>query len=683
MLLKHIKLSNIRSYKDLSLDLPEGSVMLSGDIGSGKSTILQAVEFALFGITKEVSGSSLLRNGESAGSVELHFNVENKDVAIKRTLKRSSSSVTQDHGHLIVNGKKIERTASELKQEIINLLQYPQELLTKKSMIYRYTVYTPQEEMKRILFEEKEQRLDTLRRVFGIDKYKNICQATEIFVAGIKLKSKELSGMTLDTSYKEEERNKKKKDLENINSSIKSLEPALVTKKKQLEECKLKLKRLESEKANLEAIQRDLAATEASLSHKESDLKKAQERIKKLEEEKIKIASHLKKLPFSVNKEDVNQKSKELEETEAKIRRIRDSIQALRTLKAQAEKNIYDLKSFDICPTCKQKVTKDHIHSLSIKDEKDIKDCDHQLSILEKDLKIVSDLQSSLKENVEKLKEMMKEEEIIKIQQENLANKEEELKAQNKTLNEVNKEVLHLREKKSALDSRIAPYARLNKEYESFRKESDIFQEEEEKLAIEHSSLKVKSADIDESLRQLENELKARYKVKEQIEGLKQMQHWLEEFFVPLVMTMEKSVMLKVHHDFDQLFQKWFSIIIDNETLKIRLDNEFTPMIEQNGHEIEYSFLSGGEKTAAALAYRLALNQVINTLVSTIKTRDLIVLDEPTDGFSSEQLDRIRIVLDELKMKQIIIVSHESEIESFVNKIIRLEKHGHLTRVVP
>ena len=562
MLLKHIRLSNIRSYKDLSLDFPEGSVMLSGDIGSGKSTILQAVEFALFGITKEVSGSSLLRNGESAGSVELHFNVEHKDVAIKRTLKRSSSSVTQDHGHLIVNGKKIERTASELKQEIISLLQYPQELLTKKSMIYRYTVYTPQEEMKRILFEEKEQRLDTLRRVFGIDKYKNICQATEIFVAGIKLKSKELSGMTLDTSYKEEERNKKKKDLESINNSIKSIEPELITKKKQLEECKLKLKHLESEKANLEAIQRELAATEASLSHKESDLKKTQERIKKLEEEKIKIASQLKKLPFSVNKEDINQKSRELEETEAKIHRLRDNIQALRTLKIQAEKNIYDLKSFDICPTCKQKVTKDHVHSLSVKDEKNIKDCDHQLSNLEKDLKTVSDLQASLKENVEKLKEMMNEAEILKIQQDNLTSKEEELKAQKKTLSEVSTEVLQLKEKKLALDSKIVPYARLSKEYESLRKESDILHEEEEKLAIEHSNLRVKSADINESLQHLENELKTKYKVKNQIEILKQMQHWLEEFFVSLVMTMEKSVMLKVHHDFDQLFQKWFGIIM-------------------------------------------------------------------------------------------------------------------------
>ncbi|MBU2406839.1 MAG: SMC family ATPase, partial [Nanoarchaeota archaeon] len=112
------------------------------------------------------------------------------------------------------------------------------------------------------------------------------------------------------------------------------------------------------------------------------------------------------------------------------------------------------------------------------------------------------------------------------------------------------------------------------------------------------------------------------------------------------------------------------------------LDLEFTPKIEQAGYDIDYIHLSGGEKTAAALAYRLALNQVINNLMSEIKTRDLLILDEPTDGFSDEQLDRMKIVLDELNIKQVIIVSHESKIESFVDNVIKLEKKEHVSRVV-
>ena len=122
-------------------------------------------------------------------------------------------------------------------------------------------------------------------------------------------------------------------------------------------------------------------------------------------------------------------------------------------------------------------------------------------------------------------------------------------------------------------------------------------------------------------------------------------------------------------------------MLVDDENIKVKLDEEFTPVIEQGGYVIDYGFLSGGEKTAAALAYRLALNQVINNLIETVKTRDLLVLDEPTDGFSEQQLDRMRNVLDELNLKQIIIVSHDNKIESFVDNVIRFSKEGHVSRV--
>ena len=91
--------------------------------------------------------------------------------------------------------------------------------------------------------------------------------------------------------------------------------------------------------------------------------------------------------------------------------------------------------------------------------------------------------------------------------------------------------------------------------------------------------------------------------------------------------------------------------------------------------------MSGGERTAIALAYRLSLNQVINSLLSNIKTRNLVILDEPTDGFSAQQLDKMRDVLSQLKTDQLILVSHEQKIEGFVDNIIRLRKHSGITRI--
>jgi exonuclease SbcC len=143
---------------------------------------------------------------------------------------------------------------------------------------------------------------------------------------------------------------------------------------------------------------------------------------------------------------------------------------------------------------------------------------------------------------------------------------------------------------------------------------------------------------------------------------------------------MERKVMLRVHNDFNELFVKWFGILVDD--IGVSLDEEFSVVIEQGGYNIDYLFLSGGEKTAGALAYRLALNQVINNLMVSIKTKDVLILDEPTDGFSEDQLDRVRLVLDELDVKQVIMVSHESKIESFVNNVVRLVKKEGVSEIV-
>ena len=62
--------------------------------------------------------------------------------------------------------------------------------------------------------------------------------------------------------------------------------------------------------------------------------------------------------------------------------------------------------------------------------------------------------------------------------------------------------------------------------------------------------------------------------------------------------------------------------------------------------------------------------------------KDLIILDEPTDGFSAEQLDKVRDVLDQIGVKQTIIVSHESKIESFVDSVVRVSKSEHVSEVI-
>jgi len=180
MRIKKIKLENIRSYQNEEVIFPEGSTLLSGDIGSGKTSVLLGIEFALFGLQPGQRGNALLRNGETQGKVCLEFEVDGKIIIVERTLKRGSKAISQDFCSITIDGEKKELAVTELKDRVLDLLSYPKEFSRKQNLLYKFTVYTPQEEMKQIIIQDPQTRINTLRHVFGIDKYKKIIENSSI-----------------------------------------------------------------------------------------------------------------------------------------------------------------------------------------------------------------------------------------------------------------------------------------------------------------------------------------------------------------------------------------------------------------------------------------------------------------------------------------------------------------------
>ena len=77
---------------------------------------------------------------------------------------------------------RLENVITELKSRVLKLLGYPSELIKKTNLLYRYTIYTPQEQMKQIIIEDPETRLNILRYIFGIDKYKTIRENLQILM---------------------------------------------------------------------------------------------------------------------------------------------------------------------------------------------------------------------------------------------------------------------------------------------------------------------------------------------------------------------------------------------------------------------------------------------------------------------------------------------------------------------
>jgi exonuclease SbcC len=170
--------------------------------------------------------------------------------------------------------------------------------------------------------------------------------------------------------------------------------------------------------------------------------------------------------------------------------------------------------------------------------------------------------------------------------------------------------------------------------------------------------------------------------IKNKITKLKEKNTWLKDKFVPTMNLIEKNLMIQINERFNDRFTNWFKTMIEDEEIEAKISEDFTPQVSIQGYDTEIDTMSGGEKTSLALAYRLALNKIISELMPKTSLKDIVILDEPTDGFSSEQLDKMKEVLDLLDIPQLIIVSHETKIESYVDNIIRLQKSNHSTKII-
>lgn len=680
MKIKKIYLENIRSYEDGEVIFPEGSTLLSGDIGSGKTSVLLAVEFALFGLEKgNLSGGSLLRMNKKEGRVRLEMEVENKCIIIERVLKRTKNSVVQEAGYIKINDEKQELAPTSLKQRVLELLNYPPDYLTKTNLLYRYTIYTPQESMREILLEKAELRTDTLRRIFGIDKYKTVSQNLSIFASKLRESIKKKEGMIVDLESKKTELDKKEKEILRLKSELEAA-------KKELESLQSLLKEKKMLQQEQERKVSELSELKAHIASKKTEVTASREQLQTFSAEEKKLVRHI----AESKEETKNYKFKDIEKEIAAEERIMSEIDIKRisiekevsTLiheKRQNEDIKIRISEVDSCPLCMQNVP--HQHKLNIitkanaeigKLDSKIKDKLIQKEAIEKSIK-------EKKKHLAELQEIGKEQILIKTKLGRIEEKENELKKLQENREKIQDRLSGSENQLARLLEKAKEFSRLEEEYEKAKREVEKAQEQERHAAISRAKVEKEIESILQIISPLGEEIKQKEKVKEDVEYLNKLRKWLQDKFTAVLLAIEQAVMAKLHADFSQLFEKWFSMLVSE--LSVRLDENFSPIIESKGYELDYSFLSGGERTAVALAYRLALNQVINSFISKIKTRDILILDEPTDGFSSEQLDRMRDVLNELKVKQLILVSHEAKIESFVESIIRFKKEDGMTSV--
>ena len=155
---------------------------------------------------------------------------------------------------------------------------------------------------------------------------------------------------------------------------------------------------------------------------------------------------------------------------------------------------------------------------------------------------------------------------------------------------------------------------------------------------------------------------------------------WIKEIFIPGLEEIERIVFEMKRREFNNLFTDWFYVLVDDPTKSARVDEDFTPIVEQDGYVQELDYLSGGERSAISLAYRLALNSLVRETMGKSK-ENLLILDEPTEGFSTVQVNKFPNILNKIDCDQIIVVSHEEIIETMADHVIRIKKENGISKI--
>ncbi|NOQ32364.1 MAG: AAA family ATPase [Helicobacteraceae bacterium] len=164
MILSSLKLENFKSYKTKTIEFGQGLIGIIGKNGSGKSTIFEAILFALYGELKGRGWKETIRNAEATTkdvvSIELVFEFDAKEYRVLREFRGKALSA---NAHIYKNGELEASGAREVTSCIV--------ALTKMSKdAFMHTLFASQKELTSLSSLKNEDRKKMIRKLLGLEK---------------------------------------------------------------------------------------------------------------------------------------------------------------------------------------------------------------------------------------------------------------------------------------------------------------------------------------------------------------------------------------------------------------------------------------------------------------------------------------------------------------------------------
>ncbi len=300
-MLKKLVLINWKSHKNNTIEFNTGYNVFVGNIGSGKTSIFDAIVFALFGSTPNINSRKILSKDvimskpleENEAQVILEFEIDNKLYKIERTIFKNKSSQAKIYlEDKLIRGPK----PSDVNEEVEKILNLNIDLFMKAN-------YAEQNSIDYFLKMPANERKILFDNIFGISKYDNFANNAKQTSNKLKIKLDEL--ISKNTEYNNLVENYNLKEitdkidlLKNENDKTKLESVDIKTK---INELKLKETNMLASKTNFENKTNSLNNILGKQNYLEKIIKESKSEIK-IEEIDVNLNT-LKTKEFSLLKE--------------------------------------------------------------------------------------------------------------------------------------------------------------------------------------------------------------------------------------------------------------------------------------------------------------------------------------------------------------------------------------------
>jgi len=227
MIIEQLDLHNFMCHKDTKIIFKDGIWLITGENGAGKSTIFDAITFALYGKTRG-DIDSIIRNGQSECKVILKFSIDGNRIVINRHRGKlhSTLNINYENGDASLNRPTIAENQKKI-EEIIGL-NYD---------MFISSVYFGQENIANFINKTPKDRKQLLFDMLGLEIYKlaeievriRISKA-EIVLESCKIKHKDAEEVIesckqkiKEINYSDEELGRKKSEIFVMENRINSL----------------------------------------------------------------------------------------------------------------------------------------------------------------------------------------------------------------------------------------------------------------------------------------------------------------------------------------------------------------------------------------------------------------------------------------------------------------------------